>query len=138
MRYRMWLIYVSQYTKDRLRGLRTGVGRVRWLFHFKVQLRVNAVVRDRHVGASTNQDQVSCKGTDLGLREPGSRTNRCTKGPQGLFMCGKAERITNARSAIESLPTRVSSNGKLPDWRDFEENGCGSSSTFTRFVLAGS
>lgn len=82
MRYRSWLIYVSQCTKDRLHGLRTGVGRVRWLFHFKVQLRVNAVVRDRHVGASMKQDQVSFKGTDLGLREPGSSTDRCTKEPQ--------------------------------------------------------
>jgi hypothetical protein len=50
----------------------------------------------------------------------------------------KAERIINAEPALESPPTRVSSNGKLPDWRDFEENGCGSSLTFTRFVLAGS
>jgi hypothetical protein len=137
MRYRSWLIYVSQYTKNLLHGLSTGVDRVRWLFYFKVQLRVNAVVCDYHVGTSMNQDQVSCKGTDLGLREPGSRTDRCNKGPQ-VFSCAAKPSESSMLSLLWRLPTRVSSNGKLPDWRDFEENGCASSLTFTRFVLAGS
>jgi hypothetical protein len=102
MQYRSWLIYISEYTKNRLHGLRTRVDRVCWLFYFKVQLRVNAVVRDRHVGASMNQDQVSCEGTDLGLREPGSSTNRCTKGPQVFSCAGKP-----SESSVLSLLWRV-------------------------------